>query len=159
MGEVDCSSSMIRDYLRLVRIQSVPLTLSIMLVGYAMSTGTIFTVDGVYLFVVGTLSHTGFYSMNEVLDREWDAKQGEEMKPLVSGDIEVGRAMAVFASLTISSILLAGLVFELSAFAAFTIACVLGAEYNIKSKKSSLSALYLSGWSVAILMTGYLQGV
>jgi 4-hydroxybenzoate polyprenyltransferase len=144
-----------KEYLKLIRIQSTPVTLSILATGYGLSRGTILDWEVLPLLIVGALGHWGFYAMNEYEDRKYDLEAEKYDKPLVSGDVTEGEGLAIVLSLVGASLILAGLLFPYQAFVAFLLAAFLGALYNKRSKIDTLSGLYLGAWGVLILYTGY----
>ena len=146
---------MILDYTRLMRIQSIPLTIAIISAGYMIETGSIIEMGVLPLLVVGAVGHAGFYTMNEILDMEWDIEQYKSDKPLVSGDIPVENAITLCFSLILVSIFGALLFFPLESFLLYLASCGAGSVYNFRSKNDPLSSVYLGAWGVLILLTGF----
>lgn len=144
-----------KPYLKLIRIQSTPVTLAILAAGYGLHHGTIADIEILPLLLVGALGHWGFYAMNEYEDIAYDRQAGKEDKPLVSGEVSKKEAQIIVASLVGASIILAGTLFPIPSVAAYILSAWLGAVYNKRSKLDTISGVYLGIWGVLILYTGF----
>lgn len=147
---------MIKEYARLVRVQSIPLTISIISAGFIIESGTLLDIMVIPLIVVGSLGHMGFYAMNEIYDVEWDRKADKSIKPLVNEDISTGNARVLSTALILTSVIIAALTFPTGGFISYVAACILGAVYNSRSKVDTFSSVYMGLWGCSILLTGYL---
>lgn len=145
-----------RGVLSMCSIPSTPVTCLSLSLGYASVTGTVIHMEIVPLIVIGAVGHWGFYSLNDLMDLEWDKKDGRETKPLVSGELPVELGWAISFSLIVVSFHLAWIHFPKSAFAGWMIASFLGVMYNYYSKEQTNSGMYLGMWGLAIIMTGAL---
>lgn len=149
---------MIKSYLKLMRVQSLPLTVCIIAGGFMLEKGTLMDLSFITLAVSVSLGHLGFYTMNEIMDVEWDIEMYETDKPLVSGEVSMKTAVEICFSLVLGSVILAVLSFPLDSFIIYLFSCLIGALYNARSKRDTLSSLYLGVWAVSILLTGYYYG-
>lgn len=140
-------------WIALIRLQSTPVTVVPLLLGYITVTQTLHR-DILPLIIVGALGHWGFYALNDVYDVEVDSQQGKEMKPLVDRDISYRRAE--FASYGLIGMSLFGAVIWFNTFAAsaYSIACVFGWYYNLYSSRRTFSSIVLGMWGVFIVLTG-----
>lgn len=145
-------------WLALCRVQSTPLTLVTLSLGYAFTGGDILSLQIIPLLVVGATAHWGMYAMNEHLDREHDFLAGKLDKPMVKGEItelQAGTFVTVIVALSM------GLALEyLGSVVAsvWWVAILVSALYNLRSKKDWFSGLYLSIWAVAVVYSGALYG-
>lgn len=143
----------IGKWLALIRLQSTPVTVISLLLGYFTVNQTLYI--GIWpLVIVGALGHWGFYAHNDVEDISVDMAQGKSMKPLLSGDIKKTHAEMLSYSFIILSILGAVLWFNPFAASAYLLAAVSGWYYNIYSSEKTYSGLLLSLWGVSIIWTG-----
>jgi 4-hydroxybenzoate polyprenyltransferase len=141
-------------WLALMRIQSTPLTVVSLLIGYLTVSNWIIKV--IPLIVAGALGHWGFYMMNDVFDVDIDREQGKEDKPLVEGDISPSTALAVSIISIICSLGIAVVYFSLGAALAYIGAASMGMVYDLRSKTDTYSSFYLGAWGFFIILTGAL---
>ena len=144
----------VKGVLSLMSIQSTPLTVGALLFGYGSIEGAILTMDIIPLIVAGALSHWAFYGMNDVMDLEYDKKQGRSEKPLVSGLISPRTAITLIIMLCFYSLTIAMEYFEILAVVLFVVSFICGAAYNFTSKTSPYAAVWLGEWGAAIVLTG-----
>lgn len=149
----------IKSYLELCRVQSTPVTIIILSLGFGIAKGTLLHLDIIALYIMGALGHWGFYAMNDIMDREHD-RQGDDLhKPIPSGKVSLKGALILCVWCIIMSLLIAAVILGQPAFAYYTGAMTLGWVYNLRSKKDTFASMYLAAWAVLILMTGYHYGV
>jgi len=138
--------SKLLQYLRLLRIQSVPHTASILLVGaLIMGMRDIFLLS--ILFIIGVFSHFFGFVLNEYSDIEVDRKSKDLIKkPLVSGIIPKKNALIIVIISLIFAYLLTIIYFKsLYALIFLSIAGILaGGLYNIYGKKIPGSEFFVS---------------
>lgn len=144
-----------KAHLKLIRIQSTPVTLCIMAAGYGVYTGTVIDENIIPMLAVGALGHWGFYSMNEYVDYEYDVLDGKDGKPLVSGDVSMKAAKWISANLISLSLISAFILFSQDAFIGYLMCAFLGWLYNMTSKTRNHAAILLALWGVFLVMTGY----
>lgn len=150
---------MIREWLILCRIQSVPVTIIILSIGYGIATGTLLNTEILVLYLVGALGHLGVYAHNDIADAQHDLEAGDIHKPIPAGEIDRLNALTVAAGLILFSLFIAGLFFPHAALSAYFLSVAIGVLYNERSKKDIWSGVYLSLWGVLMLLTGYWYGV
>lgn len=143
-------------WLKFVRIQSVPVSVITVSMGYATVSETILTLSILPLVGVTMLGHLGFYAMNDYFDYPEDALYKEDDKPLVAGDISMLQAHWGVWILTLLSISFAFIFFSITTFGVFIVGCLFAYIYNKRSKRDWFSGLYLSGWGIAVVLTGSL---
>jgi len=147
-----------REYLALVRVQSTPVTVIAMLLGYATHTGTILDPNAIWLVIVGTLGHWGFYAMNDVFDARFDRQAGRMDKPIVSGGLTRYDAAKATVILSSSSLAVAYITFPSLSFALYTLAAVIGTIYNITNKTNVHSTALMGFWGGLIVGVGWAFG-
>lgn len=150
----------IRGLLSLISIQSVPLTLVSLGLGYSTITGTVLTLDILPLMVAGVLGHWTFYSLNDLYDMEWDVNEGRENKPLVKGSVTRTEGLHVFVLLLVLTVAVS-LTFPYEALFFWVVAILMGFKYNRDSKEDIHAGVYLGVWGASIILTGaiYAGGV
>lgn len=141
-------------WLSLVRIQSTPVTVITLCLGYITVSQRLNLYEMIPLVVVGCLGHWGFYAQNDVMDYEYDIDHKSIDKPLVSKVISRFQAQVVSSLLIITSVFIAVISFSLTTSGWFILSAIAGLTYNFYSKKTSFSGLYLSVWGISIVMTG-----
>lgn len=146
-----------RGVLSLVSIPSTPVTVVSLMLGYASMAGTIFEPEVIDLIVAGALGHWAFYGLNDVIDYEWDKRQGRENKPLVRGDISLFTASIMCSVLGIGSVIYALYSFTRIVFLFWLAACLFGLIYDYRSKEDVYSGVYLSFWGTSVIYTGGLH--
>jgi hypothetical protein len=156
---------MLRDILKLIRIQSTPVTLCILCAGYGLRRGTVLEPLIVPLLAIGAVGHWGFYSMNEYMDRHHDWRQGKDDKPLVGGGITISNYeflsistdnVQIFVMILIGlSVLWGAILMPTFSFLCYLGAALCGAGYNITSKTHTLSALWLAIWAELMVLSGF----
>lgn len=143
----------------LIRIQSTPVTVLTLLLGYAVVADSIFTTDLISLTFVGAVGHWGFYALNDISDYEWDVKQNRRRKPIVSGEVGMVEAKIISLHLILVSLTFSLILFPQEAFATWVMASILGGVYNMRSKHDSNSQIYLGLWGSSVVLTGsYIYG-
>jgi len=143
-----------KEWLTFMSVQSTPLTVVSLLLGFATVEGTVVTYDILPIILIGSLGHWAFYSMNDVVDKEYDKSQGRFSKPLVNGSIN--RANAIAAPILLYSLSLVAAIhfFPIVAVVSYIIASYAGYIYNRRSKNMKYSGLLLSVWGLSIVFTG-----
>lgn len=141
-------------WLSLIRIQSTPVTVLTLCLGYATVAQSVTNVEVVWLAVVGSMGHWGFYALNDVMDYEYDKRHKDESKPLVCNSIKRAQASIASTLFILLSLFIAWLVFTPMTLLWYVLAMFTGAIYNIKSKEHVFSGLYLSVWGAVIVLTG-----
>lgn len=144
----------LRDILILGRVQSFPLTVACLLLGYASITGTFLVADVLPLLLVGMIGHAAVFAHNDIVDRRYDMKHMKEDKPLVDGSLPYVETKytvgVIIAVLLIASLFIlgvgAGLMFALAVFT--------GMGYNYFSKTTFWAPSILSLWGMFIVFTG-----
>lgn len=144
----------LRNWLILGRIQSFPLTVLPLLLGYLTVTNSVIYGEIIALIVVGSVGHWSVYSHNDYVDRHNDRLAGKTDKPLVNGAIEVGAADRVIFAGIILSIALGFILLDFSSFILWMFALVLGIYYNYVCKIALYSPLVLLLWGIDIVMVG-----
>lgn len=147
-------SMKILEYIKLTRIQSAPLTIVTLILGYGVTTDT-FIVEKTYpLILMGLSGHLGFYTMNEYFDREYDETLDKSDKPLVSGEVSYEEALAIMVGLILVSFTTALATLPLLGALIWVVAMVNGATYNYYCKETPLSAVCLAVWGFLVVATG-----
>lgn len=141
-------------WLTLARVQSAPLTVVSLVLGYGVVTGEVFTTNITPLLVVGALAHLGGYILNDIADLEHDTTAGRDEKPLVSGEIDTRNAIAASIILILLSIIISIYTFPYGAQNVFLLSIVTGVVYNMWSKDIPLSEILLGIWGFTVIMTG-----
>lgn len=137
----------------LCRLQSTPLTLVLLLLGYGSVTGTVLTEDVIPLVVMGCLGHWAVYAHNDYVDSSEDYRSGKFHKPLVSGDIHhIEAKMWVYLG-SVGSIIVGAYFMESLPALLWGAAVVTGISYNYASKKVWFSGGYLSIWGVVVIFS------
>ena len=136
-------TSRVKGALTLTSIQSVPVSVATILLGYASVTGTIMDETVIPLVVAAGIGHLGFYSMNDVLDYDWDVEQERDKKPLVAGLISRKMGLLMSGFLIMLSVAYAAGTFPRLSYLLFVAAAIFGGAYNWKSKSSPYSAILL----------------
>lgn len=78
-----------KDFLKLIRIQTITEAPLFLLLGAILSTGVLLSWDYLFLVVAGIFIHIQVYGWNDYLDAEYDkSKKYLEGKPLVSNKLE-----------------------------------------------------------------------
>lgn len=144
----------IRGVLKVMSIQSTPLTVGALLFGYAAIEGTILTEDVIPLIVAGALAHWSFYSMNDLFDYKYDKRQRRTGKPLVSGEVSMRLGSAVSIATLGGSLLVAASTFNFGSLAVFVICFVIGGLYNYRNKETEKAFLFLAEWGIFIVLVG-----
>jgi len=150
---------MIRDVMKLCRIQAAPLNVFILLAGYGVISGTILDTNSLQLVIIAISGHMGFYSMNEYADVEWDKSAGKSEKPLVNGSVSEDQALFMIA---ISMGFCIGYSFHVlmgAPFFWFASALVFAGLYNLKSKRDIMSPFYLGAYGFLMFYTGMTYGI
>lgn len=143
-------------WLALVRIQSLPVTLIPVCIGYITVAETLLTPSIVGLVAVTSVGHFTFYAMNDLFDYKEDLENKDDSKPLLSDELSYEEAQKGIMALLAFTVGVAGLLFEPFTFMMYATACTLGLIYNTRSKKDWYSGLYLSAWAFPITYTGSL---
>lgn len=143
----------IKGVLSLVSIQSTPLTLVSLGIGYATVRGTVITEDIIPLLIVGALGHWTFYSMNDLYDYKWDIEEGRDKKPLVSESLSYTEGLYVCILLLVLA-LVASYIFPPLSLVFWMVAIAMGFIYNRYSKDRVEAGLYLTIWGASIIFTG-----
>jgi len=144
----------IRGVLSLVSIPSTPVTVVALLLGYASTAGTILEPAVIDLIIVGALGHWAFYGLNDIVDIEWDRRQGRDNKPLVRGDISPLTAGVVCSAMGIGSVIYALFSFTRIVFLFWLAACLFGLIYDYRSKKDVYSGAYMALWGTSVIYVG-----
>lgn len=150
---------MIKDIMKLCRIQAAPLNIFILLAGYGVASGTILDTKSLQLSIIAVSGHIAFYSMNEYADMEWDRRAGKSEKPLVNGSVSECEAMFVMA---MSMGFCVGYSFHVligAPFFWFSSAMVFAGVYNLKSKTDIMSPFYLGAYGFLMFYTGLTYGI
>lgn len=146
----------LRGILSLVSIQSTPVTVATLGLGYATVSGTILREGFIHLVVAGAIAHWAFYCLNDLRDIEWDKNEGREHKPLVNGSIGYRFGVAIFILLFAASVTYALAVFPLEALFSWSVAIFMGFWYNENSKSYTFSGVYMFIWGLSVVFTGAL---
>lgn len=160
---MDIKDTKLGQFLILFRVQSTPMTVMALLLGYATVEGTFVRGDVIPLVVAGALAHWGMFAMNDYVDREHDMQSKEDRsdKPLINGSVTVrDAAYAVYALCTLP-LLVAVWSFNTESLGFFIAAYALGLAYNFKSKDTYLSPVLLGLWGTSVVLTGaqYARGL
>lgn len=141
-------------WLTLARVQSVPLTVVSLAIGYGTVTGDVVTSDIIPLLVVGAIAHLGGYILNDVADLEHDTEANRDEKPLVAGDISDKYPVFASVGLILTAIYISTQTFNFYAQNVFMISVVVGVVYNLWSKHIPVKEVVLGTWGFTIIMTG-----
>lgn len=144
----------IRGVLSLYSIQSTPVTVTTLLLGYSSVSGNIITKDILYLILVGAIGHWAFYGLNDIIDYSRDERQRRMYKPLVGGDLTLLDSVFAVGAALILSVVYLPLEFPTLAYIFWILAAILGGYYNYVSKRSTYSAVYMGLWGASIIFTG-----
>jgi len=144
----------VRGILSLISIQSTPLTVVALLMGYATVHGTVISPDVIPLAATGALGHWTFYSMNDIVDYEYDRKQGRVGKPLVAGLVSINEAIFISVFLFATSLVIASAFFNSLAIILYVMSAFFGGVYNLKSKDTVWGPIFMAEWGVSIVFTG-----
>lgn len=150
---------MIKDIMKLCRIQAAPLNIFILLAGYGVTSGTILDINSLQLSIIAVSGHIAFYSMNEYADVEWDTRAGKSEKPLVNGSVTENEALFVMG---MSMGFCVGYSFHVlmgAPFFWFSSAMVFAGVYNLKSKTGIMSPFYLGAYGFLMFYTGLIFGM
>lgn len=150
------SKTTLREMLVLGRIQSVPLTVVPLAAGYGAVTGDIFTIDMLSLAVIGALAHLGVFAQNDIVDMDYDMRQGREDKPLVKGTLDVPTAGQFSFSTIILSLIISMFTSDLHVTGLMALAAIIGSVYNFTSKETPLGPPIMVAWGVVIVAIGSL---
>lgn len=113
----------LRSYMDVGRVQGVPVTAAIAILGSLTASGGPDLWDIFWLVVISIFAHIGGAAMNELWDRKLDAAVKElARKPLVSGALSPDEARGLVACCVPVSLLVALAVFGIPAFIAMLIA-------------------------------------
>lgn len=143
------------------RVQSIPVTVLPASVGAFAAVESVSMVEYVPFVAVLALAHTIVYADNELMDMEWDRKNGRQEKPLVSGDVSPSSVNEFVGLGAVVCVGVAGITFPTGATSLLLVSFVLGVAYNRLSKTFWYSDIFLGVWGVVITMTGamYAGGV
>lgn len=144
----------IGKWLALGRIQSVPVTVISLCLGYLTVSETVFSLSIWPLVAVGLLGHLSVYMHNDIVDYEHDMRF-KDSKPLLEG-LDKDDAVDKQRSLIMISLLFGAVYMGESSFFMFCLSVAVGLVYNIRSKSDWFSSLYLFIWGITITMTGAL---
>lgn len=144
-------------WLTLIRVQSTPLTVLSLLVGYGIAAESVVTVDAAKLIVVGSLAHWGGFALNDVADYVHDKQAGRCEKPLVRGDIHFDVAEVVSMVLILLSVGTSAILLNRRAAIIFIISALIGVLYNYKSKIMPFREFVLGVWAMSLAFSGAAQ--
>ena len=145
-------------WLSLARIQSTPVSVLTISLGYSTTAQTILSYEILPLILVGMVGHAAFYAQNDILDYRHDLRGDNGAKPLTSGAIKFEHAVLGDLVLIVLTVGLAAYYMNVLGFLFFISACVIGTVYNYYSKEHMLSLVYMSTWGAFMVMTGALYG-
>lgn len=154
--DMDMKDTKLGQFLILFRIQSTPMTVMALLLGYATVEGTFIRGDAIPLVVAGALAHWGMFAMNDYVDREHDMESKEDRsdKPLINGSISIREAAYVMYVLCALPLVIAAWSFNTASLGFFIVAYALGLAYNFASKATYLSPVLLGLWGTSVVLTG-----
>lgn len=143
----------IRGVLSLISIQSTPVTVVSLGLGYATIRGTVLDEHIVPLLVAGALGHWAFYSMNDLFDAKWDERQERLKKPIVRGDITrvEGTMLCIVLLLVMAEVVVE---YMRPTIWGWLLAILFGFIYNWRSKTDVLAGVYLELWGFSIIFIG-----
>lgn len=141
-------------WLSLIRIQSTPVTVLSLLIGYVSVTNTILTSHILPLILVGVLGHWGVYGHNDYVDRYEDKDAEKYHKPIPRGDINSNTAAIGISILIGGSIITAFWYFSIIPLVLYLFAVVIGIFYNYVSKDTLYSPHLLGLWGVVVILLG-----
>lgn len=150
-------------WLALFRIQSVPVSVMTVALGYATVKHTVLDPNLIPLLAVTFFGHISVYAHNDIMDLKYDKLQGKHHKPLVAGDVDKDMAIIITILLGLLSLILAGMFMadKPIALALYISAFAFGARYNQISTEYRYSAVYLGLWGLTVPLVGsfYAGGV
>lgn len=144
----------IGKWLAVLRIQSAPLTILPVLIGYVITQNTYSLKTIGILTVISLLSHLAMYGHNEYCDYEYDMKNKDAGKPLTEGSIKRESVGVVAIGLFTVSIVITAYVFSTLVVTAFGLGAVCGFLYNQQSKTYPYSLGYMGMWGMIAIFTG-----
>lgn len=144
----------IGKWLAVLRIQSAPLTILPVLIGYfiAESTYSLKTVG--VLSLISLLGHLAMYGHNEYCDFKYDMENKDAGKPLTEGSIKRENVRVVAVVLLGVSLAITVYVFPILVATAFGLGAICGFLYNKQSKVYPYSPAYMGIWGVTAIFTG-----
>lgn len=141
-------------WLALVRIQSAPVSIITLCVGYLTTAETVLTPAILPLLAVGFLSHFALYAHNDIHDYEYDLEHKDDSKPLLSDRLDREDAIVGTFIMLCISLSIAFFTFGVAAYLLFIAAVALGIIYNVYSKTKWWSGFILFLWGVCITLSG-----
>jgi 4-hydroxybenzoate polyprenyltransferase len=144
----------IGKWLAVLRVQSAPVTILPMLIGYFLEATTYSEEEIGALVLAGLFAHLGMYGHNEYRDYEWDRQNRPVGKPLVEDEMNrlAVRDVSILLVTVSVTIMIIGLPWL--AVSAFSLGVFCGFAYNLYSKKEPSSPMFFGIWGVCAVFTG-----
>lgn len=148
---------MIRELVKVSRVQSAPLNIIIGTSGYMMLSGEVISSTVGWMSLMILFGHMGMYSMNELADKEHDTAQNKVDKPLVNGSLEDVDVLTFTSLHMLISLMIAIIILQPQALALYIFSLMVAFDYNITNKVTLYSPVMMGVFASSLFLVGVAQ--